>query len=133
VAESLISNFSQQNNSETLWSLNSAKDRLTLHPSLWEFVKTEGLRLLAAYSAAYQRSSLTYRNPFVTIELSPTKSIVLEREKHHIGFELDQNEAELFARIFLLKTQSTSEPPQQDIWDDLLFFEKTPEGLQEYF
>jgi len=129
----LISGFQQQNNSETLWSLNGAKDRLTLHPSLWSLVKPEGLRLLVAHSAAYQRSSLTYRNPFTTIELSPTKSIVLEREKHHAGFELDQDQADLFARVFLLKTQSTSELPQQDIWDELLFFEKTPEGLLEYF
>ena len=129
----LISGFRQQNNSDTLWSLNGAKDRLTLHPSLWSLVKPEGLRLLVAHSAAYQRSSLTYRNPFTTIELSPTKSIVLEREKHHAGFELDQDQADLFARVFLLKTQSTSELPQQDIWDELLFFEKTPEGLLEYF
>lgn len=129
----LISSFRQQNNSDTLWSLNGAKDRLTLHPSLWGFVKPEGLRLLVAYSAAYQRSSLTYRNPFTKIELSPTKSIVFEREQHHTGFELDQDQAELFARIFLLKTQSTSELPQQDIWDELLLFENVPEGLLEYF
>lgn len=129
----LISSFRQQSNSDTLWSLNGAKDRLNLHPSLWSLVKPEGLRLLVAHSAAYQKSSLTYRNPFTTIELSPTKNIVIEREKHHAGFELDQDQAELFARVFLLKTQSSSELPQQDIWDELLVFEKTPEGLLEYF
>ncbi len=88
----LISSFRQQNNPDTLWILNGAKDRLTFHPSLWVFIKPEGLRLLVAHSAAYQRSSLTYRNPFTTIELSPIKSIVFEREKHHAGFEFDQDQ-----------------------------------------
>lgn len=129
----LVSGFCRQNKSATLWSLNSAKDRLTLHPSLLSLVKPEGLRLLVAHSAVYQRSSLTYRNPFTTIELSQTKSIVFEREKHNAGFEFDQDQAELFARVFLLKTQSSSELPQQDIWEELLVFEKTPEGLFEYF
>jgi hypothetical protein len=58
---------------------------------------------------------------------------VLEREKHHADLELDQDQAELFSRVFLLKTQSSDELPQQDIWDELLVFEKTPENLLEYF
>jgi hypothetical protein len=107
--------------------------RLTLHPSLWSLVESDGLRLLVAHSATYQKSSVTYRNPFTTVELSSTKKIVLEREKHHADFELDQDQAELFFRVFLLKTQSSDELPQQDIWDELLVFEKTPEGLLEYF
>lgn len=129
----LISIFRQHSNNDSLWSLNGAKDRVTLHPSLWPLVKPDGLRLLVVHSAAYQRSSLTYRNPFTTVELSPTKKIVLEREKHHADLELDQDQAELFSRVFLLKTQSSDELPQQDIWDELLVFEKTPEGLLEYF
>jgi pyruvate formate-lyase activating enzyme-like uncharacterized protein len=131
--ENLVTIFRQHNNNESLWSLNSARDRLTLHPSLWPLVEPDGLRLLVAHSAAYQRSSVTYRNPFTTIELSTTKKIVLEREKHHADFELDEEQAELFIRVFLLKTQSSDELPQQDIWEELLVFEKTPEGLLEYF
>lgn len=129
----LISIFRQHSNIDSLWSLNGAKDRVTFHPNLWPLVEPEGLRLLVVHSAAYQRSSLTYRNPFTTVELSLTKKIVLEREKHHADLELDQDQAELFCRVFLLKTQSSDELPQQDIWDELLIFEKTPEGLLEYF
>lgn len=131
--ERLIGSFRQHGSPETLWSLGGAKDRLTLHPSLWSLFEPDGLQLLVAHSAAYQRSSLTYRNPFTTIELSPNKKIVVEREKHHADVELDQNQAELFARVFLLKTQPLAELPQQDIWDELLVFERTPEGLLEYF
>lgn len=131
--ENLVSFFHQHNHNNTLWSLNGAKNRLTLHPSLCSLVEPDSFRLLVAHSAAYQRSSLTYRNPFTTVELSPTKKIVLEREKHHADLELDQDQAELFFRVFLLKTQSSDELPQQDIWDELLVFEKTPEGLLEYF
>ena len=106
---------------------------MLLHPSLWSLVDPDGLRLLVAHSATYQKPSVTYRNPFTTVELSPTKKVVLEREKHHADFELDQDQAELFVRVFLLKTQSPYELPKQDIWDELLVFEKTPEGLLEYF
>ncbi|MFT5700392.1 MAG: pyruvate formate-lyase activating enzyme-like uncharacterized protein [Desulforhopalus sp.] len=131
--ENLVISFHKQGNNNSLWSLNGARDRLTLHPSLWSLVEPDGLRLLVAHSATYLRSSVTYRNPFTTIELSPTKNVVLEREKHHADFELDQDQAELFVRVFLLKTQSPDELPKQDIWDELLVFEKTPEGLLEYF
>jgi len=106
---------------------------LTLPPSLWSLVDPDGLRLLVAHSATYQKPSVTYRNPFTTVELSLTKNVVLEREKHHADFELNQDEAELFVRVFLLKTQSPDELPKQDIWDELLVFKKTPEGLLEYF
>ncbi len=129
----LISIFRQHSKNDSLWSLNGAKDRVTLHPSLWPLVEPDGLRLLVVHSAAYQRSSLTYRNPFTTIDLSPTKKMVLEREKHHADFELDQDQAELFSRVFLLKMQSSYELPQLDLWDELLVFEKTPEGLLEYY
>jgi hypothetical protein len=131
--ENLVSFFHHHNHNKTLWSLNGTKDRLTLHPSLCSLFEPDSFRLLVVHSAAYQRSSLTYRNPFTTVELSSTKKIVLEREKHHAGFELDQDQAELFFRVFLLKTQSSDDLPQQDIWDELLVFEKTPEGLLEYF
>ncbi len=131
--ERIVSSFLQNSHNISLWRLNGAKDQLTLHPSLWLLVEPDGFRLLVAHSAAYQRSSLTYRNPFTTIELSSTKKIVLEREKHHADLELDQEQADLFSRVFLLKTQSSDELPQQDIWDDLMVFEKTPEGLLEYF
>ncbi|WP_136810239.1 radical SAM protein [Desulfosediminicola flagellatus] len=129
----IISSFGKQSNAETLWKINGAKNQLTLHPSLWPLVQTDGLRLLVAHSGAYQKSSVSYRNPFSTIELSPTKNIVVERVKHHADFELNQDQAELFAAVFIMQTQSASELPQQDMWDELKGFEKTQEGLLEYF
>ncbi len=131
--EKIVISFHKQGYNNTLWNLNGAKNRLTLHPSLWSLVEPDGLRLLIAHSATYQKSSVTYRNPFTTVELSPTKNVVLEREKHHADFELDQDQAELFGKVFLLKTHSPDELPKQDIWEELLIFENTPEGLLEYF
>lgn len=115
------------------WVLNGAKDRLLLHPELWLQVKPTALRLVVCHSAVYQRSALSYQNPFATIQLTPTKKIVFERQTHHADIELEPAQAELFAQVFLLNTESPASLPQQEIWEQLLAFEHTPTGLVEYF
>lgn len=80
-----------------------------------------------------QLSAVTYRNPFVTVELSARQKLILERGRACADFELDDRQAEQFGRVFLLGQSSPTSWPDEDVWEEILCFEHPQEGLQVYF
>lgn len=64
---------------KSLYEMSRDKRRISLHPSLLE--KADGLELTVSYFAAKQMQSMSYRNPFRKIDLTPSKSMIIERYK----------------------------------------------------
>lgn len=115
------------------WNMSRSGEQLFIHPLLWPQVDLEGLRLQLGYACARQLDTVTYRNPFVAVELSSRQKVIIERGKALADFELDQEQAMLFAETFLLGRGVAEELPGTDLWDDLIGLELISSGLQEYF
>lgn len=129
----LQEHFSSHWQSTTLWLPSRSGEQLTIHPSLWPLVDLSGLRLTIAYSSARQLSTVSYRNPFISIELSERQKLIIERGKVCSDLELSADQAELFGRVFLLGRSNSSQLPDDDLWEEILLRERVTEGLQEYF
>ena len=116
-----------------LWSLARSGEQLCVHPLLWPLIDLEGLKLRISYAGARQLSHLSYRNPFTQVELSPRQKLIVERARACPDFELEPDQAEQFARLFLLNQPPFETLPEDGLWDEIGAFEQLREGLQEYF
>lgn len=125
--------FAAEAGTNSLWSLSRSKEQLDFHPLLWPHVDPAGVRLRIAYASARQLETLSYRNPFVTVELSPRQKLMIERGRVSADIELDMTDAELFARTFLLGLNPVDTLAEIDMWDEIGGFERVREGLQDYF
>lgn len=115
------------------FKLERKGEALCFHPALWPRIALDDFTLSIAYGGARQLSRLSYRNPFVSIELSKRLTLVVERSRVSEDFELDAQQAELFGQVFLLGFKMETALPATDLWDEILSFERTREGLQDYF
>jgi len=111
------------------WTVANNGERLSFHAGLWNQVDFSDFRLLVAYATARQLPSVSYRNPFTTVKIGDKKQVIIERAKAVADFELDGEQIPRFAAAFL-ETADRSDPGPLD---DMARFERTPEGLQEYF
>ena len=127
--------FDRSSDDKSLWKLGGSQDKLHFHPSLWPCVDAENCSLTISYSAAYQRQSPGYRNPFVNVELSRKKKIAIERETHQPSYELSADQARDFAKIYFNATAEPPSPAQPGtiLLRELAEYERTPEGLAEYY
>lgn len=118
-------------NSET-FSLSRSGEQLSVHPMLWPLVEPGEFRLQVSYFIARQLSSVTYRNPFTTIELSSRQKLIVERSRT-AEFTLDEEQAALFGRIYLLPGILLPPVPEKDLWEEIALMERPRSGLQEYY
>jgi len=120
--------FETQGISREQWMVANNGERLSFYPGLWNQVDFSDFRLLVAYATARQLPSVSYRNPFTTVKIGDKKQVIIERAKAVADFELDGEQIPRFAAAFLSADGSDQGP-----LDDMARFERTPEGLQEYF
>jgi pyruvate formate-lyase activating enzyme-like uncharacterized protein len=62
-----------------LWQINSARDRLTFHPTLWSLIEDDAGDLLIGYAEAGLRAHISYRFFFREIQVNPDKRLYVER------------------------------------------------------
>ncbi len=129
----LQEDFSKQRQSASLWSASRSGEQLTIHPDLWPLAAQCGLRVTLGYASARQLSAVSYRNPFISIELSARQKLIIERGKVCNDLELTPEQAELYGRVFLLGRSDNSLLPDDDLWEEILRHERPTEGLQDYF
>lgn len=129
----LRNHFSSSGQPQHLWNSSRSGEQLVIHPLLWPLVDPVNLKLRIDYSAAHQHAAVSYRNPFTLIELSPRQKIVVERSRESAGFELDGHQAEWFGRVFLGGNTGIDSLPENDLWGEIIRFERITAGLQDYF
>lgn len=128
-----LETFVREGINPEFFKLERKGERLCVHPALWPRITLNDLTLSIAYAGARQLSRLSYRNPFVSVALSQRLTLVVERTRVAEDFERDAQQAELFGQVFLLGFKTETDLPATDLWDEILGFERTREGLQDYF
>jgi hypothetical protein len=124
--------FRAQGADPALWNSGTTKERLLFSPLLWPLVEFGTCRLLIGYAAARQLSAMTYRNPYVSVRVGETKQVVIERSRVGQEFELSDGEITAFAGAFL--GGGTAQGQEfEGILSELAGYERTPEGLQDYY
>lgn len=125
--------FDDQAVGRQLWSKGNSKEKLVIHPQLWGSVDWADFRLLVGYYATRQRSSVSYHNSFVTVPVSPAKSVIIERARAVEDFELSGDARHGFAEVFLGGPRLTGSAEEVSMLAEMLPFERGLEGLQDYY
>jgi pyruvate formate-lyase activating enzyme-like uncharacterized protein len=125
--------FGEQAVSGQLWSKGNSRDKLVIHPQLWGAVAWEDFRLLVGYTATRQRSSVSYHNPFVSVPVSPGKSVVIERARAVADFELSGDALQWFSEVFLAGRSLPGPAGDDTLLAEMVPFEKGLTGLQDYY
>ena len=118
------------------YSLSGGKDRLMFSAGLWPLVDFTCSELTVFYSAACIKPSVSYRNPFKTIQMRSGKGAVIEKQAAHQGLRIADDLLPWFGRLI---SQETADPvpagtgcPERDDVDAILKFEKICSGLSVY-
>ncbi|ABA88616.1 radical SAM domain iron-sulfur cluster-binding oxidoreductase [Syntrophotalea carbinolica DSM 2380] len=128
-----VERFVQLGVSPELWDKGSSREKLRIHPQLWSSVAWHDFRLLVGYASTRQLSAMSYRNPFTSVAVSPTKSVIIERARAVADMELQGEDCLLFEKYFLHGRQLPTGVEVDSRWADLIPFEFGLEGLQDYF
>lgn len=92
------------------YELSRDKKTLCIHPSLINLADISKLDLMLSYFSAKQLQSMSYKNPFKTIQLTSKKNIVIERFRASNDITLSIGEAYDFIGFMTDKT-CTPLPP----------------------
>lgn len=128
------STFERNGYADKLWKLNSSEE-LFIHCDLLPHVDLNTLSVMVSYSAAYQRPSVSYRNPFSQVSISRGMSMVIERETSPHRFRLSQEQLSSFLPASAIP--DSHQPPrglaEVDLPEEIIDFEFIRAGLAEYF
>ena len=126
-----IEQFASQAIDGELWNKGNVPTKLLVHPQLRHLVDWGAFRLQVGYARCRQLPSVSYSNPFVTIPVSPTKSVIIERARAAADFELGEAAQGRFMQQFL--EQGSSAQVDDDALAEMVPFENGWQGLQKYF
>lgn len=76
---------------------------------------------------------MSYHNPFVTVPVSPGKSVIIERARAVADFELSKEARQCFQEVFLTGRSLADSEGNNVMLDEMVPFEKGLEGLQDYY
>lgn len=124
--------FDEQGYDNALWKL-AGPEKLYIHTDLLPKIDFETLSLQISYSAAFQRQSAGYHNPFTKVALTKAKNIVIERETYPTRFCLSPDQARAVAALIAAVDAPESLQQQVELPEELLDFEYIRAGFTEYF
>jgi uncharacterized protein len=129
-----VAAFEQSGYDKSLWNLSNP-EKLYLHLDLLPHIDTQGLNLQVSYSAAYQRQTAGYQNPFSKVALTNRMNIFIERETYPHRFSLAPEQAILLLSVITagVDTRSSHDLKKVDLPEEILDFEYIREGLSEYY
>ena len=128
-----IENFKALAIDDELWSKGNSPGKLLVHPQLLKLVDSSAFVLQVGYASCRQLPSVSYHNPFVTIPVSPAKSVIIERGRAAADVELGEDARERFIKLFLAGDSSMPIIADNDSLAALAPFEHGRQGLQDYF
>lgn len=128
-----IESFKTMSIDDSLWNKGNSPDKLLIHPQLMGKIDSRAFRLQVGYASCRQLPSISYHNPFVTIPVSPTKSVIIERGRAAADVELGEEAQERFISFFLSGDNSSPMIAGNDSLAELVPFEHGRQGLQDYF
>lgn len=129
----LIETFRQNHTDESLWSVDSRKNRLRLSASLWTTIDSSPFRASVTYAEAKILPSITYRNYFVRVPLNIQRDLFVEKIICGNPIQLDRDFAPQW-QAWLAGTNTNHQPiPSNPQWEQLNRYERIEEDLAEYF
>jgi len=128
-----IENFKALSIDDELWNKGHGSGKLLVHPQLLKMVDGRAFALQVGYASCRQLPSVSYHNPFVTIPVSPAKSVTIERGRAAADIELGEDARERFIKLFLAGDGSSPIVAEDDSLAALVPFEHGRQGLQDYF
>jgi uncharacterized protein len=129
-----VAAFERSGYDKSLWNLSNP-EKLYLHLDLLPHIDTQGLNLQVSYSAAYQRQTAGYQNPFSKVALTNRMNIFIERETYPHRFSLAPEQTILLLSVITagVDTRSSHDLKKVDLPEEILDFEYIREGLSEYY
>lgn len=110
--------------------LSSARDRLHIGEGLWPDTDFEKFKVNAAYSTAKIASAVSYRNPFVEVELSRHKQVYIEKMRGRGNQEISAGLVDVIASGGPAGNEG---PAILSAWEQVREFEVLRPGLLRYF
>ncbi|MBM9512293.1 radical SAM protein [Desulfogranum marinum] len=129
-----VSALKRSGNNDGLWKQNGSEE-LSVHINLLPHIDFKDLNLQIAYSAAYQRPSATYRNPFTKVTISRKMNIVIERETSPHRFSLSSDQASTLPAAISAtgSKQATQGLDKLIIQEEMIDYEYVRAGLADYY
>lgn len=118
---------------EGLWSKGNGPGKLIVHAQLRHLIDWGAFDLQVGHARCRQLPSVSYSNPFVTIPVNPSKSVIIERARAAADFELGEEARERFIKLFLSGDRSSATVADDCSLAELVPFEHGWQGLQNYF
>jgi len=115
------------NENKHLVELNRDKKQISIHPSMLTIDVIDGCEMELSYFSAIQLQSVSYRNPFITVDLKGGKRIIIERFKALNTFSISNDNAN-----DLIRHLSDCTPFNIDTLADILRHEQIETGLLPY-
>ena len=130
----LLTIFDQSGYNHLLWNLSSP-EKLHIHSDLLPLVDFKNLNLQISYSAAYQRPTAGYHNPFSKVTVTKKKTIFVERETYPQRFMCSSEQAYSFLDVLAATGKSRVSQNCETVYlpEEIYDFENIPTGLSEYY
>ncbi|GAB6905454.1 Radical SAM domain iron-sulfur cluster-binding oxidoreductase [Desulfosarcina cetonica] len=116
----------------SLWAINSAKDRLFFHPSLWRQMTAAGLNMGVTYYEALLCPHISYRRVFKTIDVNREKRIFVEKQIVCREITLDVRQQRRFEAL-VIHPDGLAHPKPTEKETGFEDYEFIAPGLQTYF
>ena len=126
-----IESFKALSVDDERWSKGNGPGELRVHPQLLKRVEGGAFRLQVGYASCRQLPTVSYSNPFITLPVSPTKSVIIERARAAANVELGEDARAYFIKRFLEDGKTTQD--EENLLTELIPFEQGRQGLQDYF
>lgn len=126
-----IESFKALSVDDERWSKGNGPGELRVHPQLLKMVDGRAFRLQISYATCRQLPTVSYSNPFITLPVSPTKSVIIERARAAVNVELGEDARAYFIKRFLEDGKTTQD--EENLLTELIPFEQGRQGLQDYF
>lgn len=128
-----LSTLKKDGFSENLWQQKSSQE-LYIHIDLLRHLDSRNLSLNVSYSAANQRPTVSYRNPFTKVEITSKMEIVVERETYPHRFTLSPEQTYSFLTITASDNHKSSQELEKiNLPEEIFDFERIRSGLNEYY
>ncbi|MBN1847835.1 MAG: radical SAM protein [Deltaproteobacteria bacterium] len=114
------------------WAINTKKDRLHFHETLWPIIDRTDCRLQLTYSEAVLCPFISYHCAFKEVRLDSGKKIYIEKRPIRLDLPLSDDELPLFEKL-VIKQAPEAPPTMTPSLEEIIRYEFIQPGLQDYF
>jgi hypothetical protein len=114
------------------WTINTKKDRLHFHETLWPLIDWTACRLIITYAEAVLCPTISYHCAFKEVRLESGHKIYIEKRPVRIDLSLD-TPTRLFFENTVVRPSNEPSRCMNLFQEEILRYEFIQPGLQDYF